>query len=116
MSTTCAECGVTICLGTGQLHSLRATGETFFCPSGHRNYFPDGCEHQQELKEEIERLRTMVWRVSNMADEFYAETKQCPWPGCRDRYTYATRGTMYAHMRRVHDMPALAEVHVEQSA
>lgn len=103
-TTKCYKCSVDICMGADQLHELQATGKIFYCVNGHGQVFGDGCVHQQELQTEVDRLRRQVREASRTIAMAYAESRRCPWPGCRD-YVYSSRGGMYAHMRQVHGMP-----------
>lgn len=56
----CANCGVVFAIGEEHQRHLRQTGDTFYCPSGHANYYNkvDPCEKSKrriaELNEQLD--------------------------------------------------------------
>lgn len=50
----CANCGVTFAIPEKMEKRLRNNHETFYCPSGHTNYFPSKSE-AEKIKEQAER-------------------------------------------------------------
>jgi hypothetical protein len=50
-SIDCCKCGVTFAFPSSLMRRLRASGESFFCPTGHSQHFTES---------EAERLRAML--------------------------------------------------------
>ncbi|MFH2071907.1 MAG: hypothetical protein ABIJ75_03525 [Actinomycetota bacterium] len=94
---------------------VRRTGETWYCPGGHARCYNDGkTADEVEIDRLNARIREMYERFGEQLQAAWDRSHQCPWPGCRD-YVYASRDSMYGHMRRAHGMPVAALVLEEAS-
>ncbi len=52
VNINCANCHVPFLVTKRHQDRLRKTGETFYCPSGHKNYYSKSCESElQQLKQ-----------------------------------------------------------------
>lgn len=87
----------------------RDTGETFYCPAGHSLVYNNGKSKAEILAAENRRLKQRIANYEEFYDRASRESRQCPWPTCRVR-VYSSRQGMFAHMVRIHNMPAIAEV------
>ena len=110
---TCARsgCGYSpFPMDEGVNQRARRTHETFHCPSGHPNHYA-GESDIERLEREIRWLKQQLARTVSRGqyDQAVAESRRCPWPTCRE-YVYASRQSMYEHMRRQHDMPTVVLV------
>lgn len=93
---TCAEqgCFAVITLHPDDERRLRRTHETFFCPAGHRNFFPGKTEeekHAERLERRLEalgdRLDDVVSQRERLRDALRHGAQVCPlgcgWKGAR---------------------------------
>jgi len=68
-AVSCAECGMTFAMPEVTLRGLRRSHDTFYCPSGHRNYF-GGKSDVEKHKEELEEVkRSLRWERDMRAGE-----------------------------------------------
>jgi hypothetical protein len=118
----CAECGIEFCVPEGHHRRLRRTHETFYCPSGHSNYYPAETDDEKRIKR-LERQRDLARENANYWCEAQNERtleaadllRECPL-GCgwqsprhvREHYNFGS-----AAVRRIRESVAahLAENH-----
>ena len=83
----------------------RRTHERFWCPGGHRQYFP-GESDVEKLQRECETLATSRdwWQA-----RYEAERSTCHWNGCNRRVFMSPEG-LASHMRMMHGMPSMKEL------
>lgn len=103
------ECGQVIVAHADVVRRWRETAESFFCPSGHSNYFPKGKAERERLAEKLALAERRVDGYMRLYESASAEARTCPWPTCRS-HIYSSRYGLYSHMERMHGMPRLAEV------
>lgn len=83
MNTDCATkgCYATICLDPKSYDRLKRTGENFYCPAGHSNYFPGKTDEQKKIDELDSRCfrlgREIAWRRKNY-DLVIGVLRRCP--------------------------------------
>lgn len=87
----------------------RETHESFYCPAGHSLSWQVESKMERKHREEIEQLKRQIESWASGYEREHDESRRCPWPTCRV-YVYASRDSMYEHMRRTHDMPLMAAV------
>lgn len=87
----------------------RETHESFYCPAGHSLSWKIESRKERNHRLVVEQLKreSRSWEAGYYRER--REARRCPWPTCRT-YVYASRDSMYEHMRRIHDMPILAAV------
>lgn len=56
----CAECGISFGVPSDYVRIRRGDHETFYCPSGHHNYYP-GLSEAEKLKQYLANSR---WRLA----------------------------------------------------
>lgn len=58
VNINCASCYVPFMITKKHQDRLRKSGETFYCPSGHKNYYTKSCESElQQLKQSKDWLQ-----------------------------------------------------------
>lgn len=91
---TCAGCGTPFAVASDLLKKFRRTHETFYCPLGHNNYFPQASE-EEKLKKQLQlaedEARRLRARVSFEHDQREAA----------ERSLRATKGVLTRTKRRV---------------
>ncbi len=85
----------------------RKTGETFYCPAGHRLVYNGGKSTNELL---ITRLRQDLKRTQDTINILNREVLTCQWVGCG--FGAKDLAGLWTHMRAIHEMPTLAEVQV----
>lgn len=101
-------CHARICLSAEANERARRTHESFYCTSGHRNYFSDKTEHEKK----IDQLRKRLESVEYMRDYWHRKhdelARACPWTLCG--FVGSDPKGMRQHMRKAHGMPTLGFV------
>lgn len=72
VTVTCARCGVAFCLPAHLNVQLRENHETFYCPNGHGNHYPQETEAER-LKRKVKRLE----HVLDIRDAKIDHLEQC---------------------------------------
>ena len=75
----CSVCFGPIALGEGQHKSFREQHKTFYCPSGHSQYYPtksDADKLRDELDVAQDRVRQVEYERNNASNMLEAETKK----------------------------------------
>jgi hypothetical protein len=70
----CANCSMSFAVMRSFADERRADHETFYCPQGHRNYYP-GKSDVEKLREELARARENTQYYARRTDELYDEKK-----------------------------------------
>lgn len=83
----------------------RRTHESWHCPAGHSQHFV-GKSEEEKLRDALALAERSKKTLERWWERARDEGRQCPWPTCRS-YVYASRSSMYDHMRRAHDMPTV---------
>ena len=131
METELLQCPTAGCghspfpVSTSFIVRARRTHETFYCPSGHGQWFPAKSD-EQLLKERVRVLEgQLLWleqlrdQVRMLEDLRKRASRLCPWPGCEFVASAGNewdRRALRAHMRSAHGMPSMAEVEEAQQA
>lgn len=55
----CSECGIEFCISNSRQTKLRETHSTFYCPNGHRQWYPHKSETER-LREELKRAQDIT--------------------------------------------------------
>lgn len=111
------KCYAVITVHEQEEDRLRKTGETFFCPAGHSNYFPKTPSAEER---ELRGVRSKLSQMRNVAWAFFVGVKTCPlgcgyqsrrfiqgdidqWRGYDvHRYLDRVGGDMAQHLQREH--------------
>ena len=112
VTITCCEpgCGYSpFPMEQGFYNRAQETHEWWTCPTGHKQHFVGESDKDRQHRLEVERLERRIADWEGAYNRVSAESRRCPWPTCRD-YVYASRDSMFEHMRRIHGMPLLAAV------
>lgn len=66
----CAECQMSFWL-TDEFHlTMKQTHYTFYCPAGHKNFYPVGESETDKLRRERDRLKQeQAWYADRLRDE-----------------------------------------------
>lgn len=105
-------CGNHVYVPRSQYELLRQTGETFYCPAGHRQSFTAQPEVDAR-KKRLEQAERAAERSRREADE---ASRRCPWPTCEGRLLSSPRG-LRQHMVKAHGAPwATVELSGEEIA
>ena len=131
METELLQCATAGCgyspfpVSTSFIQRARRTHETFHCPAGHSNYFPQKSdteklsERVRHLEGQLRRYEELQAKVSQLQDLRLRSSRLCPWPGCEFVASAGNdwdRRALRAHMRSSHGMPSMAEVEEAQQA
>ena len=78
INITCANCGQVFGLTEDRHTRLRASGDTFYCPSGHGNVFrPSDLEKAQKRIQELEgTLLSVRQERDRIADRLHAAVRR----------------------------------------
>jgi hypothetical protein len=74
-------CYATIALDPKTYQQLKRTGETFYCPAGHSNYYPGKTKEQKEidsLNREVNQLGREFDIIYDQRELLIALTRRCP--------------------------------------
>lgn len=74
-------CYATICLDAKGEQRLRETHETFYCPAGHKNYFPGKTDEQKRIDRLERKLResvSTIGRFHGQRETLIGVLRQCP--------------------------------------
>lgn len=89
------KCHATITVHVQEEERLRRTGETFYCPAGHSNFFPRGKSKKDERIEQLERqlssarIDAASWRDTSTRyrEALLHDAQTCPFESCGWRGT-----------------------------
>ncbi len=105
---TCGTCGVAFCMPQALYNQRRKDHQTFYCPNGHRRYFPGQTDEEKRI-EELERrvrfLRESENDLHSLWKEALEEFATCPIRTCPQhlrRYTYISQQGLFRHLHRAH--------------
>lgn len=94
------------------IERAKRTHETFHCPAGHANFYPQESD-EEVLKKKVKRLERNIRYLQDCNDRLESFSQRCPWPGCDfeafPQNPFDLRG-LKQHMRSAHGMPTMAEV------
>lgn len=66
-SATCGKCGIVFGLEASHLTRLEESHDSFYCPNGHRRYYP-GESATEKLQRELESKQRQLTVARNMRD------------------------------------------------
>lgn len=101
VDVTCCSCGCVFTINETLHGSLRKTGKTFYCPSGHAQSYTPGPTEADKLRGELERAQRSIafWKAD-------AEEKRswfrCIVAGCDEHRK--TKAAMRTHLDREHQI------------
>jgi hypothetical protein len=133
METQLLQCATAGCghspfpISTSFIERAQRTHETFYCPAGHSNYFPQKSDTENEklservrhLEGQLRGLEELRAQVTQLQDLRTRASRLCPWPGCEFVASAGNewdRRALRAHMRGAHGVPSMAEVEEAQQA
>jgi chromosome segregation ATPase len=91
---TCANCGMVFTFDGDLLEKRRRDHQTFYCPSGHHNYFP-GESDLEQLERKLKEAQLEIKRAEYRAQSAQLERKEA------QQQLSATRGQMTKLKKRI---------------
>lgn len=111
----CANCGVEFCLPAGLHARLRRNHETFYCPNGHRNFYPGKTKEEKHIEELERRVRILQDNVNGahqLRHDALDEFATCFVSGCSAKirkYHFASRRGLFHHLERRHGLSIIID-------
>lgn len=96
VETLTCECGLAFAVPQAWVDARRSDHATWYCPNGHKRYFP-GKSREEQLREELDREQRKRADVESSRDYWRTEQEQTA------RRLVATRGVVTRTKKRIAD-------------